>query len=47
MSEDRTAGKAMALALAMAAGGPADVVRGYQCDACADRDEGRSYGMEG
>jgi len=20
---------------------PADVVRGYQCDACADRDEGR------
>lgn len=24
-----------------------DVRAGYQCDACADRDEGRSYGMEG
>ena len=26
---------------------PADARRGYQCDLCADRDEGRSYGMEG
>ena len=26
---------------------PADVAHGYQCDACADRDEGRSYGMDG
>lgn len=25
---------------------PADVARHYQCNACADRDEGRSYGME-
>lgn len=22
---------------------PADVARGYQCDACADRDEGGGY----
>lgn len=26
---------------------PADRARGYQCDSCADRDEGRSYGMDG
>lgn len=26
---------------------PVDVRKGYQCDACADRDEGRSFGMEG
>jgi hypothetical protein len=25
----------------------ADVRRHYQCDACADRDEGKSYGMGG
>lgn len=25
----------------------ADRARGYQCDACADRDEGRCFGMEG
>lgn len=26
---------------------PADKAKGYQCDACADRAEGKSYGMEG
>jgi hypothetical protein len=26
---------------------PKDKSKGYQCDACADRDEGRSFGMEG
>ena len=26
---------------------PADVAKGYQCDECADRAEGKSYGMEG
>lgn len=25
---------------------PADVAAGYQCDRCADRDEGRMPGME-
>ena len=26
---------------------PRDVRLGYQCDDCADRDEGKSFGMEG
>ena len=26
---------------------PADKRNGYQCDECADRDEGRGYGMDG
>jgi hypothetical protein len=26
---------------------PADVARHYQCNFCADRDEGKTYGMEG
>jgi len=26
---------------------PADRAHGYQCDECADRDEGRSFGMDG
>lgn len=26
---------------------PVDVRKHYQCDVCADRDEGRSFGMEG
>jgi len=26
---------------------PADRARGYQCDSCASRDEGCSFGMEG
>lgn len=25
---------------------PADVARGYQCDGCADRDEGAYFGAE-
>jgi len=26
---------------------PQDKARGYQCDECADRDEGKSYRMDG